>query len=245
VPRGRQLDVFLKGEGDAWFKRNEAVFGKHLLSDSALLLVKKFSLRPKKVLDVGCSNGWRLDLIRSRYGSTCVGLEPSKKALRDGKKRFPKIRFVRGTASSIPLKETFDLVIVNFVLHWVSRDQLMRSLAEIDRMVIDGGHLLVCDHYPNKPLRTKYHHLPKANVWTYKAAYADMFEATALYRKEAQVIFRDSDHKHLKKPAIDDRGNAVLMKKSYCDHYFESTTWPNMPTGINARGRTRARGSRF
>lgn len=215
-----QDKIFLEKEGDNWFGRNKKKIRENRRPDPALLLLDQYDLKPKKVLEVGASNGWRLALIEERYQSKCIGIEPSKKAVADGKKSYPNVDLRRGLASKIPLKEKFDLVVVNYVLHWISREELLRSVAEIDRMVNDGGYLIIGDFLPDHPTKVPYHHLPKEKVYTYKQDYAELFSATSLYRIVAKQTFRTDEHTFVPDVSSGDRAVATLFKKSLTDYYI-------------------------
>src|SRR3989344_2198184 len=119
------------------------------------LWIKKAKLRPKKVLEIGASNGWRLAAIRNLYKSKCLAVEPSLAAIQDGRKLYPKVAFRQGVVSALPVgnKEKFDLVIIHYVFHWVDRKNLLKSVAEIDRVLADGGYLIITDFLPNKPMK--------------------------------------------------------------------------------------------
>ncbi len=220
---GTQEAAFLNGEGDQWFKRNAAMLSEDVREDPALWLIEQYGLKPKKVLEIGCSNGWRLAALQKKYGSTCVGVDPSMEALRDGAARFPALTLKRGLASDIPLKETFDLVVINFVMLWIAREELTRSISEIDRMVADGGSLLICDCDTSAPRRVRYHHLPEEDVWTYKANYDAMFTATTLYTSLARFTFSHSDHSRGTGTPEYDRAFAALLKKSIFEQYLPNS----------------------
>ena len=162
-----QDKIFLDYEGDHWFERNqEGLSSFDIEMDLPFKLIKTHNLRPKNVLEIGASNGTRLAAIGEYYQSRLVAVEPSPKAIADGKNRFLGIEFVQGVASDIPVTGTFDLVIVNFVFHWVDRSTLLRSVCEIDQRVADGGFLIIGDFMPPKPNRVVYHHLPGEGVYT-------------------------------------------------------------------------------
>src|SRR5262249_22807204 len=144
-----------------------------------------------RVLEIGTANGFRLAEIQRSTGARAVAVEPSAQAIDNGCKAFPSIQFVRGTAHSIPLEENFDLVIVNFVFHWIDRSNLLRSVAEADRLVRDGGWLIIGDFCPANRLRVRYHHLQDQKIFTFKQNYADTFLASGLYHSVASLT---ADH---------------------------------------------------
>ncbi len=214
-----QDKIFLTKEGNNWFKRNREALYANELVDPTLSLIELYGLKPKKVLEIGASNGWRLALIAEKYKAKCVGIEPSAQAVKDGIKNFPTIIMKRGIASDIPLKEKFDLVIINYVMHWISREELLKAVAEIDRMVMNGGHLIIGDFAPDFPTQAPYHHLPKENVSTFKMDYPGIFTSTALYRLVSKMTFRHEDHAFIAEVKGSERGTVSLLKKSLTDFY--------------------------
>jgi SAM-dependent methyltransferase len=116
-------------------------------------------------------------------------VEISADAIGDGRKRYPDIEFLSGLACDLPVEtgRQLDLVIISFVLHWIDRSTLLRSVAEIDRVVRPLGHLVIADFLRAAPERVDYHHLPGADVWTYKQDYAEVFVASSLYEHLAIV----------------------------------------------------------
>lgn len=207
-----QDQIFYKKEGDNWFKRNfkSLDYNSHL----PLFLIEQCNLKPKKVLEIGCSNGWRLAKIEEKYGAKCFGVESSLKAIKDGQKKYPKVKFKRGLASSLPLNEKFDLVIVNFVLHWVSRENLLKTIVEIDRVISNKGFLIIGDFLPDYPARTPYHHLPKQKVYTYKQDYADIFISSRLYKLIKKVIFNQDEENSDSFINHRNRGVCCLLQKT-------------------------------
>jgi len=59
-----QRDAFLQGEGDAWFKRNVRVLDtdieRRAADDPIIAAVKHHRVKPRRILEIGASNGWRL-----------------------------------------------------------------------------------------------------------------------------------------------------------------------------------------
>lgn len=174
-------DLYFTGEeADRWFERNrEALVPRD--NDTILRVLDLYSLAPRSVLEVGAANGYRLAAIAERHECRAVAVDPSPAALADGRSRYPAVEFHRGTAQSIPLAENFDLVIVNFVLHWIARSSLSTAISEVDRVVEKGGLLCIGDFLPSSPSRTPYHHRPELPLYTYKEDYAAPFLATGRY----------------------------------------------------------------
>jgi SAM-dependent methyltransferase len=216
-----QDNVFLQSEGDRWFARNQnalAVFDAE--SDLAIKLMALYGLRPDSALEIGAANGFRLAEIHRRSGARVVAVEPSTRAIAEGQNHFPFVTFVRGLAHSIPLHEYFDVVIVNFVLHWVDRTKLVQSIAEIDRMVKDGGFLIIGDFYPTNRLQVRYHHLPTEDLQTFKQDYAQPFLASGLYHPVA-LLTGDHAAKTLNANVAEgDRIGAWLLRKHAREHYI-------------------------
>lgn len=213
-----QDQIFLKKEGDGWFKRNLNVLGDSF--DVPSYLIELYNLKPKKVLEIGCSNGWRLAKIGDKSGAECFGLEPSLKAIKDGQRKYPKIKFKRGLASLLPFKEKFDLVIINFVLHWVDRGSLLKTIAEIDRVLSKNGFLIIGDFLPDYPVRNHYHHLPKQKVYTYKQDYAEIFTSSRLYGLVAKTIFNHGNKAGFSLAKSQDQCVCCLLRKMPDRLYF-------------------------
>lgn len=219
-----QDDLFWKNEGDAWYARNAQALQSGHMRDHILSLVKKHRLRPHSVLEVGASNGWRLGALRERLPSikVAVGVEPSRKAVDAGKKQNRTVSFVRATAADIPLKRKFELVIVNFVFHWISREKLLASIAEVDRLTADGGYLVIGDFFPYQPRKNAYSH--RKGIFTWKMDYAALFEGTGNYERVERVVWQYSTGKKAKgRVSSDDRAVTTVLRKKLGVSYRSGT----------------------
>jgi SAM-dependent methyltransferase len=220
-----QDSVFMESEGDRWFERNQMALNSFdAAADLPVKLIELYNLRPERVVEIGAANGFRLAAIRGRTGADVVAVEPSARAILNGKASFPFVAFVRGAASAVPLRESFDLVIVNFVFHWIDRANLLRSVAEVDRLVQDGGFLIIGDFHPANFLQVPYHHLKNENVRTYKQNYAATFIASGLYHP---VCLLTGDHAEKALDATageDERIGAWLIRKVPQGHYIRTET---------------------
>lgn len=206
-----QDDLFESGEGDRWFQRNRYALGTH---DWPLELCRRNSIQPDSVLEIGCANGWRLAKFDARRS---VGVDISRLAIEEGKAQFPELDLRVGKASQLPIcgDETFDLVIVNYVLHWIDRSLLLSSLAEADRCV--GEYLIIGDFLPDRPTRVPYHHLEEAEVFTFKLDYSAIFVALSIYEVVDREIYNHDDP--TSEPSSQNRGACTLLRKSLIDLY--------------------------
>ena len=211
-----QDKVSKQTEGDNWFKRNKKALNKESLKkDIVLKVIDLFNIKPEKVLELGCANGYRLDYLRDKYDCKCaVGVDCSKMAIEDGKCRYGKIKLFCGGIDHLNLKDSyFDLVIVNFVFHWVDRSVLSLALTETDRVLKKEGLLIVGDFFPLSPVRVPYHHVKDKKIYTYKEDYSKMFEKIGCYQNVGRVAAEHDSLEICADVNYHDRIKIDLLKK--------------------------------
>lgn len=191
-----QKDVFLESEGDEWYARNL----EHLRTsgpDALLSTLEDMGIAPKAVLEIGCSNGYRIAQICRKYQATGFGIEPSARAVGDGRDRFPELQLEVGTADALPYPDgQFDLVIFGFCLYLVDPRLHLRCMAEADRVLADGGVLMIYDFIEPVPYHNEYTH--RQGVRSYKMEFSRYLLASPAYRllrrnMSAQSVLRP-DH---------------------------------------------------
>lgn len=188
-----QAETFLKGEGTAWLRRN----AKRLPVKKDIVLAAMDQLvgspgKDSEILEIGCANGWRLEEIKKRYGCTKLyGLDPSANAVTEAKKRG--IKAVQGVADSLPFRRDFDIVIYGFCLYLCDRDRLFTIAAEGDRVLSDGGLMVIYDFNTPIPCKNEYKH--KKGIWSYKQNYDQMFLWNPAYSKLLTVHHLDGKTK--------------------------------------------------
>lgn len=221
-----QDKLFNEGEGNKWFQRNKKALTDGDKPDWPCHILSMLGGNEKigSVLELGCANGWRLNRLRSILGNDCryVGIDASREAIEDGLERHPGLVLHQAVLTDVPIEEEFDLAIVNFVLHWVDRRTLLKSIGEIDRMIRDGGFLILGDFLPDFPQRRHYHHCPGDAVYTYKQDYAAIFTALGTYREIARVTYNhDAPELMIQSCSSAERGVCVLLQKSLTGYYRE------------------------
>ena len=183
--KASQKNTFLKYEADEWFNRNkEVILNYQSSNDYVLNLIKDYQIKFGSILEIGCSGGYRLNAIKNSYKNTQVfGIEPSEKAIKYGEQNFKDICFVHGTADDLSYfdDESLDLVIVGFVFYVVDRNILMKVVAEIDRVLKNGGSIIIVDFFSVRSLKNHYHHIADYEAYSFKQNYDAIFTVSKLY----------------------------------------------------------------
>ncbi len=183
-----QKNIFFNGEGDQWFLRNR----NNLLGSSDIIkAITSTNIIPKKVLEIGCSNGYILNDINKLFNCECYGIEPSVIAIADGKK-FNNINLQVGTADNLPFEDnSFDVIIFGFCLYLCDRKDLFKIAYEADRCLNSGGFIIIKDFFVSKPYKNAYKH--KEGVYSYKMDYSKMFSWNPSYNLISNTILNDDD----------------------------------------------------
>lgn len=177
---GSQSNAFEHGEGDKWYQRNKE---KLVLEDDPVLSLLSLNWNPassdyKKVLEIGCADGWRLARIRDTFKCEVWGIDPSHQAVEEA--RTKGVLTSWGSANNLPyVPGAFDVVIFGFCLYLVDRKELFQVVREADRVLADKGHLVIHDFNTDYPHKNPYKH--KDGLWSYKQDYAELFLANPTY----------------------------------------------------------------
>jgi len=197
--RVRQADVFLEEEAENWFARNQ-----HQLpveEDPIINAIEAARIKPGVTLEVGCSNGWRVKLMQKKWGCKAYGIDPMfKTTLWDCRK---------GTADDLQMFDDvmFDMVIYGWCLYLCDREDLFIIASEGDRVLKDGGFLVVYDFHPAKPYKKKYKH--HEGLFSYKMDYPQLWLSNPTYSLYHRAMY----------DAGDDRTCVTILRKSISDGY--------------------------
>jgi SAM-dependent methyltransferase len=107
---------------------------------------------PARVLDVGCGTGALAERLASR-GYDVAGIDPSAGMLEVMRRRAPQVEAITAGGEELPFADgAFDLALTVATLHHIAAPEAVRAtLAEMARVVHQGGHVLVWDHNPRNP----------------------------------------------------------------------------------------------
>lgn len=235
-----QDDVYMRQEGDAFFRRNfaegtdpmELRPRKRALFD---LIEQAGCKQPKRVLEYGCNYGDLLHHYATDGGAeAAVGIEVSAEAVSLGQKAYgDSVTLLHGSmgdnevASNPEYEGYFDLIIIDDVFCWVSRQTLFQSVANVDRALADGGFLFIREFMPGTSVRNRNHHVPDSEVWCHKPrdTHARMFTASGVYEPVWRQVFLDGDDAWAAAQGgrFESRWQDSLLRKSFSDYYLSGT----------------------
>lgn len=183
-------EIFLNGEGDAYFERN-------LQADGNLRATRVFTEFLKKnpnifnreggktLLEVGCAGGDGLIHLAQNFEMRYFGIEPSKKAVEYGKgvihaQGIENVDLLRGTSDHLPFEDSsMDFVILGFFMCYLDRDVVLKTVEETDRVLKRGGFLVIQDFDVPTPYKRTYKY--NSNIFTYKCDCAKLFLGDPTY----------------------------------------------------------------
>jgi ubiquinone/menaquinone biosynthesis C-methylase UbiE len=181
-----QKNVFLTEEADKWFERNSA----HLVPDRddvAIEALNRAKVKPERILEIGCANGYRLFTLKKLLDAQCFGIELSQKAVDAGQRKFPSLNLQVGSADSLPYEDnSFDLVIFGFCFYIIDPKLHLRCVAEADRVLQDGGMMAIFDFQSPIPYHNTYSHQP--GIRTYKLEFSRFFLAHPGYSLVSRLL---------------------------------------------------------
>ena len=168
-----QESLFLEGEGDAWFERNNTK-----KSESYTVTTRALGDccdRINNIVEIGCADAMNLEALCGFFGANGFGIDPSNKAINAGILRTQSTLDLRqGVASSLPYEDDLgDIVIFGFCLYLNDRSSLFDALNEADRILNSERFLVITDFDPGRSITNPYKHCRGLNA--YKEDYAQYF----------------------------------------------------------------------
>lgn len=180
----KQSQIFLDGESAAWLERNQGKLGHK--DDPVLLTMEKYQLKPKRVLEIGCANGWRLDILQRAWGCDVSGIDPQLDTSFGG-------YIFQGTADDLDIIRTsFDAVIYGWCLYLTDPEDYFMIVTEGDRVLKDGGFLIIYDFFTDYPYKNKYKH--KDGLFTHKMDFSKLWLGHPAYSLYGRDVFGEDDN---------------------------------------------------
>ncbi len=159
------------------FKRLEKADKNH----PVIKLFRSKKIQTKKLLEIGCSTGFVLKRIKDITNANCYGIDPSRKAISEGKKIFKGINLYPGTLESSSLrKKKFDLIIFGFFLFLLPPKKILNLFKIVDDMLDNDGKIIIYDFHAKNLIRKKYKH--KKGLFSYKWNFKNVFLSLPQYK---------------------------------------------------------------
>ena len=169
----------------------------------------RLGVKPNAVLEVGCGAGHRLALLQRRFGAECHGLEPSAEAIAHGRAQYPDLLFEQGTAETLSYPDDrFDVVIFGFCLYLCDPRDHFRIAWQADRVLRDGGYLVIHDFLAPAPYSNAYAH--RAGILSHKMEWSRMFAWSPAYRLIARQYL---EHQTALSFAADEQISVDVLRK--------------------------------
>jgi len=147
------MDTFGPEDADAWYERNKHKLGVGM--DPVMKSIEWADIKPSRVIEVGCANGWRLAKLEEKYGCPSVfGIEMSDRAIEDS----PKWMTAYKPSERNRIAYRCDTVIHGFDLYLYEPNELFHEVYWADGMLLDGGHLIIHDFLPEHPYSRIFEH---------------------------------------------------------------------------------------
>jgi ubiquinone/menaquinone biosynthesis C-methylase UbiE len=167
--------IFLNGEGDAWYQRNLDALSElvnnpastdiHLISAT----LSPFKSHIHRILEVGTSSGAKLASLVNLFSSEGVGIDPSGMAIQRAQLEYrsrKELSFIVGVGEDLPFAaQDFDLVFLSFFLYLLPDAEARAAINEGTRVLKPGGFLAILDFDPGIPMRNDYKHLDGLFSW--------------------------------------------------------------------------------
>lgn len=207
----RQADIFLDSEGDNWLERNRDKLGER---DPVSEAIERLGIKPQRVLEVGCSNGWRLASLRDKYGCEIYGVEPSRQACIEA--AALRVPVVQSSAAVLCVPGEFDVVIYGFALYLCDPKDFLSIAREGDAVLADGGHLIIHDFaVPLHPFKRPYQH--RDGIWSYHFDQPQLWLAHPAYSMVAGQM------------NASDGGAITVLRKNLQNAFAMAANWRFVP----------------
>ena len=204
-----------------WFYRNKKNIINQNDDEHINELIRINNLKAKNILEIGCSNGYKLikykELLKS---NNCFGVDLSKKAILDGKKRYKNLKLLNLSSLDInKIKLNFDLIICGFFLYQLDRNLIFEQFNLIYKKLNKNGYLLIRDFDPLfKHTNTDFNN---KKLRTFKMNYDNFLTESGLFELIYKIKYKmkAQDKKKFKSDKI---SYSLFRKNDFIESYPEN-----------------------
>jgi len=101
-------------------------------------------VRDKKILNIGCYNGWFEQVMIKKRAREVIGIDTNKKFVKIAQKHVPQVKFLKMSALNLNFPQNyFDLITIFDVIEHLPKNTEARCLQEIDKVLKSKGRLIV------------------------------------------------------------------------------------------------------
>lgn len=98
----------------------------------------------KRVIDIGCGQGWLCDEI-ARFGGRPLGLDPSKRCLEKARALYPHLELYRASLQEFYTEEQFDAAFMIMVENFLEMEVVFREVRQLLKPY--GRFILIVDDF--------------------------------------------------------------------------------------------------
>ena len=198
--------IYAQVEADAFFNRWRSdlpYFDAQVLRPSKQdihgHLAGHIDFNGKRVLEIGPFIGDYLAYLKREHQCSVSGIEPSLLACDFARSQYG-LELECSTLAQSALahdpsnEETFDLIVADDVLSWVSRHLILDAVARIDALLKPGGLLFLRDFSPQFGFAVRNRHVATGDVYNFKqpGGHRQFFLMSGMYVEVVSSV-RQSD----------------------------------------------------
>ena len=178
----KNLKLLKQKEANKYFKRNFKLLYNTKNDNGILDLCKIINIKPKSILEIGCANGIRLHEYQKTLMSRInYGIDISSLAIKDGKKRYKKLKLIRLSSLDLSkIKIKFDLIICGFFLYMLDSEEIFNQFNLIYKKLNENGHLIIEDFDPL--FKHTNNSIYNKNLKSFKMNYDRFLEESGLFK---------------------------------------------------------------
>ena len=109
------------------------------------IILKEVTFKNKKILDVGCGDGW-FSLWCSKYNCYVDAIDPSEEQINNAKSKINNVNFfINGGEKIKSLKKNYDLIYFFNSLHHIPKELMAQSLLESRESLNKNGLVFIIE----------------------------------------------------------------------------------------------------